>query len=51
MWKSTTQLGCALQVCPPGSIFDAQYGNSEYLVCEYAPYGNVAGQYAQNVQP
>ncbi|CDR45963.1 RHTO0S11e06722g2_1 [Rhodotorula toruloides] len=50
VWKSATKLGCALQVCAPGSIFDAQYGNSEFLVCEYDT-GNVIGQFAQNVQP
>lgn len=26
VWKSTTQLGCAVVTCPAGSIFDASYG-------------------------
>lgn len=26
VWKSTTQVGCAIFTCPAGSIFDAQYG-------------------------
>lgn len=27
--------------CPPGSIFDAKYGNATMYVCEYNPPGNV----------
>ncbi|GAA5878010.1 hypothetical protein JCM3774_005979 [Rhodotorula dairenensis] len=41
VWKASTQLGCAQQVCPPGTLFDAAYGPSYYLVCEYNPPGNV----------
>lgn len=26
VWKSTTQVGCAVVTCPAGSIFDASYG-------------------------
>ena len=26
VWKSTTQLGCAVVTCGPGTIFDASYG-------------------------
>ncbi|KAF8699161.1 PR-1-like protein, partial [Rhizoctonia solani] len=49
VWKSTTKVGCALATCAPGTIFPANY-NANYYVCNYSPYGNVAGQYAQNVQ-
>jgi len=41
VWKSTTQLGCALVTCPGGTIFDAKYGPSSFYVCEYNPPGNV----------
>ncbi|KDQ63810.1 hypothetical protein JAAARDRAFT_76028 [Jaapia argillacea MUCL 33604] len=50
VWKNTKQVGCALKVCPPGSIFPSQYGPSKYYVCEYSPPGNVIGQFPQNVQ-
>ncbi|GAA5903255.1 uncharacterized protein JCM6883_002741 [Sporobolomyces salmoneus] len=51
VWKSTTQLGCAQVTCPPGSIFDAKYGNATYYVCEYNPPGNVypADNFRKNV--
>ncbi|KAB5595074.1 Ubiquitin carboxyl-terminal hydrolase [Ceratobasidium theobromae] len=50
VWKSTTQLGCAVKECPPGSIFPAKFGVARYHVCEYAPPGNVLGQFPANVQ-
>ncbi|KAG8702748.1 hypothetical protein FRC09_004566 [Ceratobasidium sp. 395] len=45
VWKSSTQLGCAVKQCPPGSIFPAKFGVAYYHVCEYAPPGNVIGQF------
>ncbi|KAF8603951.1 PR-1-like protein [Ceratobasidium sp. AG-I] len=50
VWKSSTQLGCAVKQCPPGSIFPAKFGVAFYHVCEYAPPGNVIGQFPANVQ-
>ncbi|CCO27259.1 Fruiting body protein SC7 [Rhizoctonia solani AG-1 IB] len=56
VWKSTTKLGCAMKQCAAGTIFDASYGVSvlktvaNYFVCHYSPYGNVIGQFPQNVQ-
>ncbi|GAA5878043.1 hypothetical protein JCM16303_002828 [Sporobolomyces ruberrimus] len=52
VWKATTQLGCAAVTCPPGSIFDAKYGNSTFYVCEYNPPGNVypADNFRKNVE-
>ncbi|GAA5930888.1 uncharacterized protein JCM15063_002487 [Sporobolomyces koalae] len=52
VWKATTQLGCAQVTCPPGSIFDARYGNSTFYVCEYNPPGNVypASNFLKNVE-
>ncbi|KAG8735147.1 hypothetical protein FRC12_018201 [Ceratobasidium sp. 428] len=45
VWKSSTQLGCAVKQCPPGSIFPAKFGVAYYHVCEYTPPGNVIGQF------
>ncbi|GAA5866246.1 hypothetical protein JCM1840_004054 [Sporobolomyces johnsonii] len=52
VWKGTTELGCVQQTCPPGSIFDAAYGNATFYVCEYNPPGNVypASNFLANVQ-
>ncbi|KAF7303383.1 Fruiting body protein SC7 [Mycena indigotica] len=48
--RATTQVGCALTVCAPGTIFDPKFTNTaEYYVCEYAPPGNIIGQFDQMV--
>ncbi|KAF8267771.1 CAP domain-containing protein [Lactarius quietus] len=44
VWKSTTQVGCAVQNC--SGIFDASYGPAQYYVCEYNPPGNVIGEFS-----
>ncbi|KAJ1310965.1 hypothetical protein OPQ81_009476 [Rhizoctonia solani] len=49
VWKSTTRLGCAMTQCATGTIFPAEYVTN-YFVCHYSPYGNVIGQFPQNVQ-
>jgi len=41
VWKGTTHVGCALQVCN---------GSTKFIVCEYSPPGNIAGRYPANVQ-
>jgi len=48
VWKATTQVGCALQMC--NGIFSPSFGTAKYYVCEYSPQGNVIGEFAQNVQ-
>ncbi|KAG6878413.1 hypothetical protein C0993_007014 [Termitomyces sp. T159_Od127] len=48
VWKSTTQVGCAVQLCD--GIFSSSFGKAKYYVCEYSPAGNIIGQFAQNVQ-
>jgi len=48
VWKSTTQVGCAVQSC--SGIFPANEGLAKYYVCEYSPAGNIIGDFAQNVQ-
>ncbi|PWZ03211.1 PR-1-like protein [Testicularia cyperi] len=51
VWKSTERLGCALQVCPAGSIFSGSNSQARYIVCEYDPPGNYVGEFAENVLP
>lgn len=46
VWKSTTQVACALVDCRAGTIFGQA---SKYTVCRYSPPGNFQGQFAQNV--
>ncbi|KAH9982517.1 hypothetical protein BGW80DRAFT_1453395 [Lactifluus volemus] len=46
VWKSTTQLGCAVQTC--NGIIGS--GPANYYVCEYNPPGNVEGEFGDNVQ-
>ncbi|KAG5733257.1 Protein PRY1 [Termitomyces sp. T112] len=48
VWKSTTELGCAVQLCD--GIFDPSFGKAKYFVCEYFPAGNVIGEFPENVQ-
>ncbi|KAF8914212.1 CAP domain-containing protein [Gymnopilus junonius] len=42
VWKSTTELGCAVSQCP--GIFDKSLGLASLYVCLYNPVGNVIGQ-------
>ncbi|KAJ7791679.1 CAP domain-containing protein [Mycena olivaceomarginata] len=42
VWKSTTQLGCAVASCH--DVFDRSLGTATYYVCLYDPAGNVVGQ-------
>ncbi|KAG5718583.1 Cell wall protein PRY3 [Termitomyces sp. T112] len=48
VWKGTTQLGCAVQLCD--GMFSASFGKAKFYVCEYSPAGNIIGEFAQNVQ-
>ncbi|GJJ08968.1 hypothetical protein Clacol_003189 [Clathrus columnatus] len=43
VWKSTTEVGCAVQSC--SNIFPGD-GVAQYYVCEYSPAGNVIGEFA-----
>lgn len=47
VWKSTTQVACAVASCPAGTIF-SDYA-SQYVICRYTPPGNYDGEFAQNV--
>lgn len=42
VWKGSTELGCGVSQCP---------ALGSYLVCQYAPQGNILGQFTQNVSP
>jgi len=41
IWSQSTEVGCYLQQC----------GGNNYLMCEYAPAGNVIGEFSQYVKP
>lgn len=53
VWKGSTKLGCAMAVCPATSISPnwGAWPTAQLVVCRYAPQGNVAGAYAENVLP
>ncbi|KAF5343549.1 hypothetical protein D9758_012945 [Tetrapyrgos nigripes] len=46
VWKSTTQLGCAVQTCNfnSSSGYDAKGNSALYFVCEYWPAGNIVNK-------
>ncbi|KAI0246448.1 PR-1-like protein [Lactifluus subvellereus] len=48
VWKSTTQVGCAVQSC--NDIMGSGSGLANFYVCEYNPQGNVIGEFGKNVQ-
>ncbi len=41
VWRSTTSVGCAMQVCPSGGPWS---GTWTIYVCQYAPRGNYLGE-------
>jgi hypothetical protein len=47
VWAGTKEVGCAVQRCPKGTMYDGF--NAVYIVCNYRPAGNVGGAYAKNV--
>lgn len=49
VWKSTTQIGCAVTSCADGTLFTGYGADSVYIICEYYPPGNVIGAFASNV--
>ncbi|KAI5454662.1 hypothetical protein NCC49_003553 [Naganishia albida] len=48
VWKSTTELGCALVSCAANTLYQAP-SSSSYLICEYNKPGNYQGQFATQV--
>lgn len=53
VWLSTTQVGCAQFECPKGTMTTSTGYKAEtaaaFTVCRYSPPGNIAGQFAKNV--
>ncbi|KAK3937603.1 putative scp-like extracellular protein [Diplogelasinospora grovesii] len=49
VWKSSQQVGCASQYCPPGTMAPGM--GSWFTVCNYYPPGNMGGEYGDNVLP
>lgn len=50
LWRATRRLGCAVQTCANG--LNLGWGPvSQFVVCRYAPPGNVLNEFAQNVLP
>ncbi|MFB2880748.1 CAP family protein [Floridanema aerugineum] len=47
VWKNSTQLGCG--AAPGKATVNGRNFNAFYVVCHYAPAGNVQGQFASNV--
>nr|QVT77594.1 pathogenesis-related protein 1 [Moniliophthora roreri] len=47
VWKSTTQVACALAICERGTIFSMK--SSNYVVCRYNPPGNDDRGFTKNV--
>ncbi|KAF4126211.1 SCP protein [Geosmithia morbida] len=50
VWASTHQIGCAWKDCGDGGG-DGTHAFGAYVVCKYAPPGNVEGGYKTNVLP
>lgn len=48
VWRGTQRLGCAAARCP--NLFRG-LGEAVFVVCRYAPAGNVLGEFEQNVVP
>lgn len=51
VWAGTTQVGCAIGVCPNGVQVGASTWNGKLYVCEYSAAGNVWGYFRSNVFP
>jgi uncharacterized protein YkwD len=47
VWKNSTQLGCA--AAQGVKTIQGNEYNAFYVVCQYAPAGNVSGQFSDNV--
>jgi uncharacterized protein YkwD len=48
VWRESTLVGCAKNLCANVS---PEWGGSTLYVCEYAPQGNIRGDYGANVTP
>lgn len=51
VWKATTKVGCVSLDCGNNMIVGGSTSSmNKYTVCNYAPAGNMGGQYAMNVE-
>jgi uncharacterized protein YkwD len=50
VWKGTEKVGCETVYCPGGLANTGSNVSPWFMVCNYSPAGNMAGQYAANVQ-
>ncbi|OAL53465.1 PR-1-like protein [Pyrenochaeta sp. DS3sAY3a] len=50
VWKTTSQVGCARTECNGGQAGGRGDAPGWFVVCEYAPAGNVIGTFRDNVQ-
>jgi pathogenesis-related protein 1 len=44
VWRGTTAVGCATQVCTENSPGGSMFPDWVFVVCDFAPAGNVGGQ-------
>lgn len=51
VWKSTTQIGCAMAKCPNIYTPGPAGTNDKVWVCQYSPPGNNSGTVPENVRP
>lgn len=50
VWKDTTRVGCVSINCGNFMMVGGQVSSmNKYTVCNYAPAGNVGGDFARNV--
>lgn len=49
VWKSSTMLGCATNVCP--SLTNSPLTSGTLVICRYLPFGNIKDAFAANVLP
>ena len=47
VWKETTQIGCGVAQGP--KVLAGRNATINYVVCHYAPHGNIYGDYPTNV--
>jgi uncharacterized protein YkwD len=52
VWKATTKVGCVSIDCGAAmTVNDVASTMNKYTVCNYAPQGNVGGEFSKNVVP
>lgn len=50
VWKASTKVGCVSLDCGSSMMVGGSFSSmNKYTVCNYAPAGNIGGEYAANV--